>query len=336
MLNADVEVDRRDFAVRVAFAVAPGERLALFGPSGAGKTTILEAIAGLVLPRQGTVELGGRVLTRTSAPRRAGAAVAPPGRPAPPGPGPVPAPVGPAEPDLRARRGDPRRRDRPDRRAGSASAGCSATGRPGCPAARRTGSRSAGCCWRTATRCSSTSRTPGWTPHSAATSPTWSATWSRRARCRPSWWHTSWTPRRRSPTGSPCWTRARSCRKARRPRWSPAPASRRVAELVGYRSFVPVPRPAESGTVAGVHPDRVTAGAQPEPWAGADRPGPVLPPGRGRLGGRHRGGRDHPDRAAAGQAAGRRRVRRRRRQRSGRGRAHPARPARTSARTVPG
>ena len=71
MLNVDVEVDRRDFTVQVAFAVAPGERLALFGPSGAGKTTILEVIAGLVLPRQGTVQLGGRVLTRTAAPRRA-------------------------------------------------------------------------------------------------------------------------------------------------------------------------------------------------------------------------------------------------------------------------
>ncbi len=71
MLNADVEVDRRDFTVRVAFAVAPGERLALFGPSGAGKTTILEVIAGLVPPRRGTVQLGGRVLTRTAAPRRA-------------------------------------------------------------------------------------------------------------------------------------------------------------------------------------------------------------------------------------------------------------------------
>jgi ABC-type sulfate/molybdate transport systems ATPase subunit len=71
VLNADVEVDRRDFTVRVAFAVAPGERLALFGPSGAGKTTILEVIAGLVPPRRGTVQLGGRVLTRTAAPRRA-------------------------------------------------------------------------------------------------------------------------------------------------------------------------------------------------------------------------------------------------------------------------
>jgi molybdate transport system ATP-binding protein len=69
VLEADVEVDRRDFTVAVALRVAPGERLALFGPSGAGKTTALEMIAGLVPPRRGQVVLGGRVLTRTSAPR---------------------------------------------------------------------------------------------------------------------------------------------------------------------------------------------------------------------------------------------------------------------------
>jgi molybdate transport system ATP-binding protein len=69
VLKADVEVDRRDFTVRAAITVAPGERLALFGPSGAGKTTLLETIAGLVLPRAGTVELAGRTLTRTAAPR---------------------------------------------------------------------------------------------------------------------------------------------------------------------------------------------------------------------------------------------------------------------------
>ena len=71
MLDADVEVDRRDFAVRAALRVAPGERLALFGPSGAGKTTILEVIAGLVAPRRGRVVLGGRVLTSTTPPRAA-------------------------------------------------------------------------------------------------------------------------------------------------------------------------------------------------------------------------------------------------------------------------
>ena len=67
MLNADVEVDRRDFTVQVELAVADGERVALFGPSGAGKTTVLEAVAGLVGLRRGFVELGGRTLTATGA-----------------------------------------------------------------------------------------------------------------------------------------------------------------------------------------------------------------------------------------------------------------------------
>jgi molybdate transport system ATP-binding protein len=69
VLKADVEVDRRDFTVRASIQVAPGERLALFGPSGAGKTTVLEAIAGLVEPKAGVVELAGRTLTSTSKPR---------------------------------------------------------------------------------------------------------------------------------------------------------------------------------------------------------------------------------------------------------------------------
>jgi ABC-type sulfate/molybdate transport systems ATPase subunit len=71
VLKVDVKVDRRDFTVRALIEVAPGERLALFGPSGAGKTTLLETIAGLVQPRTGTVELAGRTLTRTTAPRLA-------------------------------------------------------------------------------------------------------------------------------------------------------------------------------------------------------------------------------------------------------------------------
>jgi molybdate transport system ATP-binding protein len=71
VLEADVEVDRREFTLRAAIRVAPGERLALFGPSGAGKTTLLEVIAGLVAPRRGRVVLTGRVLTATDPPRRA-------------------------------------------------------------------------------------------------------------------------------------------------------------------------------------------------------------------------------------------------------------------------
>lgn len=68
MLNVDVEADRRDFTVRAALDVADGERVALFGPSGAGKTTVLEVIAGLVEPRSGRVALGGRTLTSTGSP----------------------------------------------------------------------------------------------------------------------------------------------------------------------------------------------------------------------------------------------------------------------------
>jgi ABC-type sulfate/molybdate transport systems ATPase subunit len=68
VLEADAELDRRDFTVRAALSVAPGERLALFGPSGAGKTTILEMIAGLVRPRRALILLRGRVLTSTDTP----------------------------------------------------------------------------------------------------------------------------------------------------------------------------------------------------------------------------------------------------------------------------
>jgi molybdate transport system ATP-binding protein len=68
VLDADVEADRREFTLAAAIAVAAGERLALFGPSGAGKTTLLEIIAGLVAPRRGRVSVAGRLLTCTADP----------------------------------------------------------------------------------------------------------------------------------------------------------------------------------------------------------------------------------------------------------------------------
>ena len=45
---------------RVSFSVGPGEVVALLGPSGVGKTTLLRAIAGLLTPDSGRVELGGQ------------------------------------------------------------------------------------------------------------------------------------------------------------------------------------------------------------------------------------------------------------------------------------
>lgn len=69
MLELDVTVDRRSLVVEVALTVRPGERVALFGPSGAGKTTVLETVAGLVSPRSGRISLRGRTLTTTE-PRR--------------------------------------------------------------------------------------------------------------------------------------------------------------------------------------------------------------------------------------------------------------------------
>ena len=51
----------------IRLSCAPGESLALVGPSGGGKTTILRAIAGLTRPREGLVRCGDEVWLDTSA-----------------------------------------------------------------------------------------------------------------------------------------------------------------------------------------------------------------------------------------------------------------------------
>lgn len=55
----------------VSFDVRRGEVVSIVGPSGAGKTTVLRAIAGLLSPTSGTVEVGGRPVSGTP-PREVG------------------------------------------------------------------------------------------------------------------------------------------------------------------------------------------------------------------------------------------------------------------------
>ena len=50
------------FTVELAFAVESGAALVLFGPSGAGKTTALRTIAGLVRPESGRIDIAGRTV----------------------------------------------------------------------------------------------------------------------------------------------------------------------------------------------------------------------------------------------------------------------------------
>jgi molybdate transport system ATP-binding protein len=54
-------------ALDVAFRVERPGVTALFGPSGAGKTTIVNAIAGLFRPREGRIAINGRVVLDTKA-----------------------------------------------------------------------------------------------------------------------------------------------------------------------------------------------------------------------------------------------------------------------------
>ena len=62
VLRLDIAVPLRHFALDVALEVGEGETVALVGPSGAGKTTVLRAIAGAVRPRAGRITLDDAIL----------------------------------------------------------------------------------------------------------------------------------------------------------------------------------------------------------------------------------------------------------------------------------
>ncbi|MCB0867470.1 MAG: ABC transporter ATP-binding protein [Solirubrobacterales bacterium] len=58
LLDFDLKVSLRSFDLAVSIGI-DRETLALVGPSGAGKTTILKAIGGLMVPDSGRIALGG-------------------------------------------------------------------------------------------------------------------------------------------------------------------------------------------------------------------------------------------------------------------------------------
>ena len=66
MIALDIELVQGSFTLSAAVRLE-ARAAALFGPSGAGKTTILDAIAGLRTPRRGSIVIDDRVLFSTDA-----------------------------------------------------------------------------------------------------------------------------------------------------------------------------------------------------------------------------------------------------------------------------
>jgi molybdate transport system ATP-binding protein len=61
-LTVELKHRQGDFTLEAGFSLPERGITALFGPSGAGKTTLINVIAGLIRPAQARITLGGRVL----------------------------------------------------------------------------------------------------------------------------------------------------------------------------------------------------------------------------------------------------------------------------------
>ena len=66
-LRVEFQHPLRHFVAAVELLVHERQTVALVGPSGAGKTTVLRVVAGLLAPRSGRVEIGDAVVLDTAA-----------------------------------------------------------------------------------------------------------------------------------------------------------------------------------------------------------------------------------------------------------------------------
>nr|WP_238475655.1 ATP-binding cassette domain-containing protein [Rhodophyticola sp. CCM32] len=82
MCNVTAGYGSRMILNDLSLTVTPGERIALIGHNGAGKSTILKAITGEIRPRKGEVRINGERLDRIAPEHRVrrGVAQVPAGR----------------------------------------------------------------------------------------------------------------------------------------------------------------------------------------------------------------------------------------------------------------
>ena len=67
MLEADLHKKLRDFPLDLKIQVNPGEILVVMGDNGAGKSTALNLLSGLLTPDTGYIQLNGRTLFQSAA-----------------------------------------------------------------------------------------------------------------------------------------------------------------------------------------------------------------------------------------------------------------------------
>jgi sulfate-transporting ATPase/ATP-binding cassette subfamily B protein len=68
--HVDFSYEQHLLLKRVNLTLSPGSFTVLLGPSGAGKTTIAQMLAGLLVPNQGNVTIGGKLVSELASEER--------------------------------------------------------------------------------------------------------------------------------------------------------------------------------------------------------------------------------------------------------------------------